>query len=271
MKKVAIVVIDTYPLNNLVRHAINETSKLPCVSSIYTFSKNPIVKGEIFHAIDGINSSSEYSDFVINVLPYFVNEEFALIIQWDGFCINHSHWTNDFFNYDYIGSPWPGQPPELAVGNGGFSLRSRKLMKAGKNLKIIPNDSSEIMQAEDQLLCRVYRERLIESGVQFGTLEIANKFSFESTPILTTMGFHGAFNLPRVMSEDALIENIDEIILRISGASIMAMLIFNAYALGKIEFATNLINKMRLIPDKNNALKTAFLTLNQPHFSNLFI
>jgi hypothetical protein len=271
MKKVAIVVVDTYPMNNLVRHAINETSKLSCVSAIYTFAKNPIVQGEFFHAIDGITSSSKYSDFVINVLPYFVKEEYALVIQWDGFCINPSLWTNDFLNYDFIGSPWPGQTSDLAVGNGGFSLRSQKFMRAGKNLKIIPDDTSEFMQAEDQLLCRVYRDRLLETGIQFGNLEIANKFSYESLPLTSTMGFHGAFNLPRVMSEEALIENIDEIILRISGASIMAMLIYNAFTLRKLTFATDLINKIRNTPNKNSAVKTAFLGLNKPEFSNLFI
>ena len=35
-------------------------------------------------------------------------------------------WTDDFFNYDYIGATWD----DGVVGNGGFSWRSRKLYGA---------------------------------------------------------------------------------------------------------------------------------------------
>ena len=53
-----------------------------------------------------------------------------LIIQHDGFILNHKAWDNEFLNYDYIGAPvyWMGNKL-IEVGNGGFSLRSKKLLK----------------------------------------------------------------------------------------------------------------------------------------------
>ena len=50
--------------------------------------------------IDKISSLSEYSLFCVKKLHQYINTEFCLIVQPDGFVTNPLMWTNDFLNYD---------------------------------------------------------------------------------------------------------------------------------------------------------------------------
>src|SRR6266850_1256662 len=57
-------------------------------------------------------------------VPQYVKTSHILTIQWDGWVINPHLWNDDWLQYDYIGAPWD----DGCVGNGGFSLRSKRLM-----------------------------------------------------------------------------------------------------------------------------------------------
>ena len=73
---------------------------------------------------------SEYSKFLASIefWDLFVGEK-ILIYQEDS-CIFRSN-INDFIEWDFIGSPWfkTRNDNKLQVGNGGFSLRTKKIMK----------------------------------------------------------------------------------------------------------------------------------------------
>ena len=141
--------------------------------------------------IDKIDSIEKYSEFIVKKLNDYVDTEFVLIFQYDGFILSANNWRDEFLNYDYIGTPWVGyykENPEHNVGNGGFSLRSKKL------LEILANDEHiELGQPEDALICRQYRDYLEEKGIKYAPEEIAGIFAipdvmkqeFESVPGLT--------------------------------------------------------------------------------------
>ena len=57
----------------------------------------------------------------------------ALCIQWDGYVLNAQAWDASFLDYDYIGSVWPQFGDGHRVGNGGFSLRSKRLLEAWRS------------------------------------------------------------------------------------------------------------------------------------------
>ena len=79
-------------------------------------------------AVPTLRNVAEYSHFMVKSLgPYFSGSH-VLIMQWDSFIVDPQAWDAAFLDYDYIGAPWPhrSQP----VGNGGFSLRSRRLIDA---------------------------------------------------------------------------------------------------------------------------------------------
>ncbi len=92
-----------------------------------------------FTPITHIGKINEYSRFCLENLHRYVDTEHVLIVQYDGFILNPRLWRDEFLDYDYIGAPWFVAdwlvqdftfPKRLLgtriVGNGGFSLRSKK-------------------------------------------------------------------------------------------------------------------------------------------------
>lgn len=157
-----------------------------------------------------IKSTVEYSHFLLSELPQYVKTDHCLVIQNDGYIINPDLWDDSFLEYDYIGAPWPpalplmnpqGQPTQAMnlaktrVGNGGFSLRSKKLLDL---CSLIDIRSLQLpTQSEDLVICHFYHEWFASQGIQYAPVEVASKFSFECQipegrrEIGQTLGFHG--------------------------------------------------------------------------------
>jgi hypothetical protein len=146
-------------------------------------------------AIPEIDSLEAYSEFMLRGLADWIETDFALIVQWDGFVLNPDCWSEEFLEYDYIGALWPDEPPARAVGNGGFSMRSKRLLRA------MSDPAMRITHPEDVCLCHTNRDRLESAhGIRFAPVELAARFAFECVPSRgRTFGFHGAFNLPAVL------------------------------------------------------------------------
>lgn len=121
-----------------------------------------------------IRSKEEYSNLCINELYKHVSTSHLLIFQYDGYVNNWKAWDNTWLKYDYIGAPW-WYNDGCDVGNGGFSLRSRRLME------IVATDPHIIeFHPEDHQICRTYRSYLESKyGIKFAPKEVAEKFSFE--------------------------------------------------------------------------------------------
>jgi len=121
-----------------------------------------------------ISSKEQYSEFCIKELYKHVNTSHMLICQHDGYVHNWQAWDNSWLEYDYIGAPWHYMD-EMAVGNGGFSLRSRRLME------IVATDPHiQFKHPEDHHICRTYRPYLeVKCGIKFAPVEVAEKFAFE--------------------------------------------------------------------------------------------
>jgi len=149
---------------------------------------------EIFITDPQINSRQTYSKFILQELHKHIHTDFVLIVQWDGFIINPDAWNNQFLDYDYIGAVWHWHPKGKRVGNGGFSLRSKKLCELTAKPEFIYMD-----QNEDDLICHVNRDFLESHGIKFAPEEIARYFSFErELSNIKTFGFHGDFNFERL-------------------------------------------------------------------------
>lgn len=162
--------------------------------------------------IKHLSSISEYSDFCISELNDFVDTEFVLIVQHDGFILNPESWEDDFLKYDYVGAPWINInkwmcdrfkiPEELfgksVVGNGGFCIRSKKFLSLSQTLskqgKIVNKDP------EDIALCIWYRDLFEKEGIKFAPMELAERFSLEGKEreFSKQFGFHG-FRLTKIM------------------------------------------------------------------------
>ncbi|WP_250490105.1 DUF5672 family protein [Caballeronia sp. INML2] len=154
-------------------------------------------------SIPSISSAAQYSAFILKELAKHISTPWVLIVQWDGFVLDGGLWTDHFLEYDYIGARWPNSPNGMAVGNGGFSLRSTRL------LHILANDprfQPDPAIAEDVLICRNFRPVLeTEYAIRFAPESIADRFSIELTePAGPTFGFHALFNMARLVDVDEL-------------------------------------------------------------------
>ncbi len=155
-------------------------------------------------AIDPIRTLQQYSEFVMKRLLRYIDTDYALLVQWDGYVVNPGAWSEQFLLYDYIGARWPHQalgiPSAHAVGNGGFSLRSRALLQALQDPRIASS------HPEDAAICRTWRDYLErEHGIAFATDAVADRFSFEHIePAAPTFGFHGQINIERFVDDTAL-------------------------------------------------------------------
>jgi Flp pilus assembly protein TadD len=147
-------------------------------------------------------SRAEYSEFVLKSLLAHVDTSHVLLIQWDGYVINPSAWRDEFLTCDYIGAKWFWHNDGYRVGNGGFSLRSRKLLTALQDARVALDG------AEDETICRTFRPLLEqEHGIVFGSEKLADDFAFEAAyPIGKPFGFHGLYNFCRVVSPQELAE-----------------------------------------------------------------
>jgi hypothetical protein len=142
-------------------------------------------------AIEPLRSMDDYCRFMLTRLADYIETSHVLICQWDGFVVDASAWSDEFLDVDYIGARWPQFRDGHEVGNGGFSLRSKRLLDALRQPEIV------ISSPEDVAIGRLNRDRLEQDyGIRFADQALADRFSFERTmPQGRTFGFHGAFNM----------------------------------------------------------------------------
>lgn len=141
-----------------------------------------------------ITSSRAYSDFLLTQLVDHVGTSHCLIIQWDGHVLDASCWDAEFLEYDYIGASWPQFSDGKDVGNGGFSLRSRRLMQLCRDPAFQPS------HPEDVAIARINRDWLESKGLLFAPCALANRFAAERAGDVTaSFGYHGAWLMPQAM------------------------------------------------------------------------
>lgn len=145
-----------------------------------------------------IATTKDYSGLLLTGIDSYVQGTHVLIIQWDSFITHPNLWRNEFLNYDYIGPVWPHHP-ETPVGNGGFSLRSVKLLQAIKRPGFIQR------HPEDYCICADNKDFLEqECGIRFAPAQLAEQFAVERSEWHDAFGFHGFFNFGRVLSDQEL-------------------------------------------------------------------
>ena len=232
-------------LNNSLQYCMLDTemhglSKLALEHSNRVFPlENPIILSDEnfseginpnFHFVKPMSGMQDYNCLLLKTVPNLLTTDFILIIQYDGFVLSPRAFGNIFFDYDYIGAAWPNAG-EKDVGNGGFSLRSKRLVEAVAQ----EIDNFDITGPEDILICRTMRPMLEEKyGLKFAPKEIANHFSREGfVGSRTCFGFHGIYYLPTIYKENLnfLFSQFDP--LRISRKKIK-LLALGAKALGEL-------------------------------------
>lgn len=163
------------------------------LTDVPVVSSNPAIE---IVSIAPLRSSQDYSAFVLQQLPDHVSTSHCLIVQWDGHVLDARRWRPEFLEYDYIGAPWPQFGDGHDVGNGGFSLRSRRLMEACRA------PGFHTMHPEDVAICRRNRSWLEARGMRFAGSDLAGRFATERSGNLNlSFGYHGVFNMPKAVGQ----------------------------------------------------------------------
>jgi hypothetical protein len=117
----------------------------------------------------------------------YIDTKFALTIQDHAYVLHPKVWTDEFLEYDYIGAPWvysnnayiTDEGKHVRVGNGGFSLRSKVIMKMPYILGLGLEERQGFYN-EDGNICVYHRKTFLEHGVRYAPIEVASRFSYEN-------------------------------------------------------------------------------------------
>lgn len=203
MKNVSLVAIDFID-TELTKRAIQKTLLHFEPKEIIIFSNRNFFRGSKFIKVESCSGWEQYNYLLNTASLDHVNTSHMMFLQWDSWAVNRSCWTNDYLKYDYIGAPWPFKEPWLSVGNGGFSLRSTRLMEIVSNDRFIQDIPTHKKYPEDTFICVYLRKYLTEmKQIKFAPVSLAEKFSFEVVhPKHDTFGFHGAYGMTKFLSEE---------------------------------------------------------------------
>ena len=162
-----------------------------------------------------IKNYNDYNYYVIYCLHNHVETSHCLLVQPDGFVLFPDKWDDEWLKYDYIGAPWPLVKDSYIdpfgnqhqVGNGGFSLRSKKLLEVPTKVEVPWETNNSdfywmppgvVNYHEDGNICVHNRHIFVEQGCEFAPVDVAARFSQENRipecEGITPFGFH--YRLP---------------------------------------------------------------------------
>jgi hypothetical protein len=193
-KNITVVAID-FKTHDMTRRALEITLDRMTPKEVVVISDQDILPGSTWVPCKPTKTFTEYNELMLKWVWPLIDTSHALYVQYDGMVWDPDQWTDDFLNYDYIGATWPWAPEGQNMGNGGFSLRSKRLLDACKDPAIRLTAARNYV-AEDAVICvdnRVYLET--QYDIKFAPTDVANRFSYELGGHGTSWGFHGLWNV----------------------------------------------------------------------------
>ena len=173
--------------------ALEYSTKYIEFNNVFLLSDQTISGNFDLISIKKIRDVEDYNNEILNLSKH-IKSEYVLIIQHDGHVINHKKWDDLFLKFDYIGAPWPNSnkwnerwkyyPKEMEekilknlnlnrIGNGGFSLRSKKFLDYSRSYKEVDG------APEDIFLNILNFDKAFEYGIKYPDVKTAISFSYE--------------------------------------------------------------------------------------------
>jgi len=162
-----------------------------------------------------VNNYNDYNYFVVYKLGEHIDTSHCLLIQPDGFVLFPDKWDNEWLKYDYIGAPWAYREDSYIdpfgkhhrVGNGGFSLRSKKFLEVPTKVEVPWETNNSdfywmppgvVNYHEDGNVCVHNRHIFLKEGMKYAPVDVAVRFSQETrvpeAEGIIPFGFH--YTLP---------------------------------------------------------------------------
>jgi hypothetical protein len=188
-------------------HAMRQVDFGRVVLFTYDWLPTVVIPGIEVVDIEPIRTPAEHSQFVVRRLAAYIRSSHVLLTRWDSGVVNPAAWLDEFLVHDFIGAPWPDKPEGREVGQGGFSLRSRRFLRAGSD----PRLNEE--HPEDLVMCERQRDWLQQvHGIRYAPAALARRFVADQSPVESWhFGCLGAQHLPGLYDED----DMREVVLRL--------------------------------------------------------
>lgn len=244
MNNLTIVAVDT-AYHALTSRAIEQAVKVTNSKNVLVLSDQNIYPGSDLVKIDPI-TQPEYSKIVLKDLAPYIKTDHFMVIQYDGMPIDAEQWNPEYLNYDYIGAAWPWGPENRRVGNGGFSIRSRKLAEACTDDQVVfnPPGYGDNNYMEDTHICHMYRDFLESKGITYATVPLAKQFSAELPGgRYPTFGFHGTLCLPYYLDDDHMEFYIDNMTARMFTSDTQTRIAFGLYLAERYELLEHMMDR----------------------------
>lgn len=217
LNDLTIVAIDS--LNyNATALALDKTREIFPNAEVITFSDKKFYNYGRFYQTEKFDAI-EHSRICLHEVGDKLDTNHVMFIQYDGFPARPECWEQEFTKYDYIGAPirkdttsYDLNEDNFVVGNGGFSLRTKRLMQLTKSFEQVINDGYDDGWLEDLLISVKYRSYLENNGITFAPLELADRFSKGETRGNTqSFGFHNNNLVPLYLDKEFTIQWLDSL------------------------------------------------------------
>ena len=212
LKDVTLITVTSRNIEETIDALIYSTQKIKFgeIKFISHIKPDSLQRTASYEYCEELDSIKKYSYYMIYNLQNHINTKYCITFQHDGYILRPEKWSDEFFEWDYIGAPWPINPnayitpfgENIRVGNGGFSFRSKKLLEVPNHInipfEINVGNFYKHMNAnsynEDGNIC-VHNRHLYEyMGCKFAPITTAAKFSQEIQVLeaynIEPFGFH---------------------------------------------------------------------------------
>ena len=134
-----------------------------------------------------IHDYMDFNHYVFSDFGKHINTSHMLMVQHHAYILHPELWKDEWLQYDYAGAPWMIIPnsyltddeERVRVGNGGFSLRSRKLLFAPTKLGL-SLEQRQGFYNEDGNLTIYHRKAMLGYGIKYMPVEEAAIFAYEN-------------------------------------------------------------------------------------------
>jgi len=234
-----IVCIDTM-YHKLANKAIDKAVQITGSNNVLIISDKNIYPGSTWIKTAPIDFHG-YNKLAFKGLSKYVNTDHFMVVQYDGMPTDANYWSDDFLEYDYIGAVWPWHEAGRDVGNGGFSIRSKRLAKLCNSAALTMSPDGNFY-GEDELICRVYRDYLEDKSIRVAPASLAKSFSQEIPGgKYPTYGFHGGLSMPYYLDPAHMEFYINNLTVPMVNNRLQRRILVGLYLNNKLELATHML------------------------------
>lgn len=258
MKNLTIAIVDT-GYHALAAKSLDLAVEVTGANNVLVLSDRDFYPGSNFVKVDPISDKVTYSRLVLKELGKHITTDYTMVIQYDGMPTDATKWQDEFLKYDYIGAPWQWFPEDRRVGNGGFSLRSRRVTDLCLEDKLVFEPGPNEWQ-EDVHIGVLYKDWFVQNGAQFAPIALAKQFSAENPGgKFDTYGFHGTLCLPFYLSDEHLSFYIEQLTPRMLTNDAHIRVAFGLFKAQRYELLEHFMDKaIELNPNFKQVLMAQF-------------